>query len=102
MKLLIIAIFFVLILIIIGIIHLVSSASNEKDDTPDDEISFPNCKPGYFGNIQDPVYCDKFYLCSIGSELSFFCVKGFGFDNESKTCQPIEFVDCGDRIVSPR
>ena len=40
----------------------------------------PICRPGVFGNVQNPDDCGSFYMCTNGMAILLRCTEGFEYD----------------------
>ncbi|XP_046974664.1 mucin-5AC-like [Vanessa cardui] len=72
-----------------------SPTTVKVETTSEDVLTTPAiCPPGVFGNVPDPVECNKFYMCTAGIEIPLYCSVGFEFDPVARDCVLISDHGC--------
>nr|XP_026483814.1 uncharacterized protein LOC113391901 [Vanessa tameamea] len=66
----------------------------ETTSSPIEVTTASICPPNLFGNVPDPVRCDKFYMCTGGTAIPLYCGKGFEFDSNVQKCVIISENGC--------
>lgn len=63
------------------------------------EVGVEVCRYHKFGTIlQNPVDCNKFFLCQHDKPIMMSCPMGLFFDNDRQTCDWISEVTCPDNL----